>query len=35
MTGLIVLLGGITLIAVTITVLDGISYRREKAAKSR
>jgi hypothetical protein len=30
MTGLVILLGGITAIALILTVLDGISYRRQK-----
>jgi len=30
MTGLVILLGGITLIAVILTVLDGIDYRRQQ-----
>ena len=32
MTGIVVLLGGITLFALIITVLDGIAYRRRRNA---
>ena len=32
MTGFVVLLGGITLFALIITVLDGIAYRRRRNA---
>jgi len=35
MTGIYVLLGGITLIAVVVTILDGISYRRDQREKAR
>jgi hypothetical protein len=33
MTGIIILLGGITLIAGVLTVLDGIAYRRRRNAR--
>ena len=33
MTGLLVLLGGITLFAGIITLLDGIAYRRRRHAR--
>jgi len=32
MTGIIILLGGITLIAGVLTLLDGIAYRRRRNA---
>jgi len=32
MTGLVILLGGITLFALIITVMDGIAYRRRRNA---
>ena len=35
MTGIVVLLGGITLFAAILTLLDGIAYRRrQKSGKS-
>ena len=34
MTGLVVLLGGITLFGLIITVLDGIAYRRRQNARN-
>lgn len=33
MTGIVILLGGITLIAGVITLLDGIAYRRQRNAR--
>jgi hypothetical protein len=35
MTGVFVLLGGITLFAAIVTLLDGISYRRDLRTKAR
>lgn len=33
MTGYVILLGGILLFAIVFTVLDGIAYRRRRAAE--
>ena len=33
MTGLVILLGGITLFAGLVTLLDGIAYRRNRKAR--
>ena len=35
MIGIVVMLGGITLFAVTLTVLDGIAYRRRRRKEGK
>ena len=35
MTGLVILLGGITLFAGVLTILDGIAYRRRQATLAK